>query len=65
MKIRIVSDGTPSGTRIYNQDDDTEIKNVICLDIHLAVEDTYADVLLRVRNPELDLYGIQAKIEKN
>ena len=63
MKVRIVSDGTPDGTRIYD-DKGKEIPNVVLVDIILDPSQVLAFLTLAVPNPELDLSNIEIETEE-
>lgn len=56
MKVRVVSDGTPAGTRVEDIETGDLLRGVAAVAFEIGIEST-ATVLLRVKNVPVNIVG--------
>lgn len=56
MKVKIISDGTPPGTRVVNADTGEPIEHVTAIEWKIDVRDL-ATAVIRLRDVDVDVVG--------
>lgn len=57
MRIKIVSDGTPAGTRVVNEDTGEEIQRVIRVWWSIGAKDDFASATIVLKPVSVELIG--------
>ena len=57
MKIKVISDGTPSGTQVLDEDTGQALPNVKAVTWYIDTDSIMADVVIKLRKVPVEIVG--------